>query len=463
MGGAVEPAGGNAELTDPRVAAFRVLEDVEDGAYADRASERRLAGVPPLQRALALELAYGCIRLRARLDAELAALVDRPLRSLDRVVLLWLRLGLYQLRETRISDHAAVNETVAGFKVAAAAPGSPIAARRGAGSRAAGYINAVLRAAARLGLEERARFFPSPVEDPVGYLCSYGSHPEWLVRRWLTRWPAEVVARLVELDNRPPSVTLRTLGDTAGRRAADERAGAEPGLTPVPGFPGCWRLEAGDPTELVARLPAVVQDPAASAVVEYLGCSEGGVLADVCAAPGGKAIAAATSGGPSLVVAADRSLGRLRRVVQGAKAGSADLVALVADGRRPPLRSVRTVLVDAPCLGTGVLRRRADARWRVGADRLAALVRLQGALLAAAAELVEPGGTVVYATCSLEPEENEEQVAEFLKRNRGFSRLAPPSGAGLPPDVVGSDGELRVLPWQRGTDGSFAVRLGRAV
>jgi 16S rRNA (cytosine967-C5)-methyltransferase len=449
VGGTVESAGGHAELTQPRIAAFRILEDVEEGAYADRAAGRRLADVSAPERGLALELAYGAIRLRARLDVELGHLVDRPLERLDRAVLQWLRLGLYQLRETRIPDHAAVHETIEGLRATA-------------GARAAGLVNAVLRSATRLGAEERAALFPTLEGDPIAHLATYGSHPEWLVRRWIERWPVEKVARLVELDNRPPRVTLRTLGDESGRREADRRAAADARLEAVDGFPGCWELIEGDPTELLARLPAIVQDPAASAVVEYVGRHEGGLSVDICAAPGGKSMALATGRVAGSLVAADRNLRRLMRVVEAGRARGADLLAVVADGRKPPFAAARTVLLDAPCSGTGVLRRRADARWRVGPDRLAALVKLQRELLDAAAEMVEPGGTLVYATCSLEPEENEEQVRDFLDRHAEFFRRPAPRRTALSSEILGAEEELRVLPWQWGTDGSYAARLGRS-
>ncbi len=465
MGGAVQAAGGHAELTarraqaprraarpgrgaaqpdSARTLAFQILQDVEGGAYADRAAERRLAGVPPAERGLAMELAYGCIRLRARLDTELAELADRPLSRLDRPVRLWLRLGLYQLHETRVPEHAAVHESVEGV-------------RWSVGARAAGFANAVLRAAARLDPAERLALFPSLETDPVGYLSTFGSHPEWLVRRWLERYSRGNVIRLVELDNRPPPVILRTLD-----AAAEERAAREPRLAPLEGFPSSWELRSGDPSGLLVRLPAIVQDPAASAVVEYVGPLSAGPAIDVCAAPGGKAIALASRGEAVPYVAADRSRPRLERVAQSASALGVDLIPLVADGRSPPLRSASTVLLDVPCLGTGVLRRRADARWRIGPDRLAALVKLQRQLLDAAVELVEPGGLLVYATCSLESEENDEQVSGFLTRHPEFVCEPAPEGLAIRPELIGPNGELRVLPWQRGTDGSFAVRLRRS-
>lgn len=440
---------------DPRAAAFRVLADVEEGAYADRAATERLRPLSSRDRALAMELAYGCIRLRARLDAELAHLSDRPLDRLDRPVLLWLRLGLYQIRETRIPDHAAVHESVAG-------------ARRAAGRRAAGFVNAILRAALRG--EAGPAVFPDPERDPVGDLTIRGSHPEWLVRRWLERWSPPEVRRLVELDNRPPLVTVRLLDDPSCEAAA-RRLGAGWRLEPLPEWPRACVLAEGEPATLLERVAAVVQDPAASAVVEYAGRDLEGPVLDVAAAPGTKALGVAWQAPAARpYVAADRSEVRLRDLREaargpagrgpGGKGSGTEILLAVMDGRQPAIASARTVLLDVPCTGTGVLRRRPDARWRLGPGRLESLVALQRELLEAAAGLVAPGGRIVYSTCSLEPEENEDQVETFLQRHGDFEREPLPAGD-LPPDVVAPTGDLRVLPWTRGTDGAYAARLRR--
>lgn len=437
---------------DPRAAAFGILEEVEAGAYADRAAEAHLEGLSPRDRRLAMELAYGCIRLRARLDAELGRLCDRPLHRLDRPVLLWLRLGLYQIREMRVPDHAAVHESVEG-------------ARRAAGRRAGGFVNAVLRAALRG--EAGADVFPEPEEDPVGHLATRGSHPEWLVRRWLGRWPLEQVVRLVDLDNRPPPVTVRLLGAASCVEAAAELAEAGLRLEPLPEWPRACVLADGEPADLLERVPAVLQDPAASAVVEYAGRELEGPVLDVAAAPGTKALGVAWQArGARPYLAADISRERLARAREAA-AGPAGvrlgpgLLFAVVDGRRPAVASVRTVLLDVPCTGTGALRRRPDARWRLGPGRLDALVCLQRELLEAAAEVVAPGGRLVYSTCSLEPEENEDQVEGFLQRHDDFVREPPAAAPGLPDGVLTPVGDLMVLPWLRETDGAYAARLRR--
>ncbi|MFQ5889395.1 MAG: RsmB/NOP family class I SAM-dependent RNA methyltransferase [Gemmatimonadota bacterium] len=473
--------------TDPRIAAFQLLRDTSAGAYADRAAAVRLRGLSTRDRALAQELAFGALRLRTRLDTELEDLLARPLARVEPTVREWLRLGLYQLREMRVPDHAAVHETVEGV-------------RRTLGPRPTSLVNGVLRAAARRGAPKG--LFPTLESDPVAYLTAYGSHPEWLVRRWIDRWPLADVVRLVENDNRPPPVTFRLLeeraekngeagrgGSSAAPRRARPREARSTGgagreaaggavrvgvgvvenwtrgveVEPLEEWPGCFRLVSGDPAELLGRTKAVFQDPAASAVVEYVASGTKGPILDMCAAPGGKAIGIAFAAPWARpFVAADVDLDRARRLAEVGRRTGADVAVIVADGRRPAVGRAATVLIDAPCTGTGVLRRRPDARWRIAPERLASLVRLQRELLDAGAGLVEPGGLLVYATCSLEPEENELQVKSFLDRHPDFTRDARPELERLPAGALTESGELKVLPWRFGTDGSYACRLRRS-
>ena len=371
---------------DPRLAAFHTLRDVDRGEFADRAAARRLAGLQAPDRGLALELAFGAIRLQSRLDTELATLINRPLRHLDSSVLRWLRLGLYQVRETRVPDHAAVDQTVRGVK-------------NTDGREAAGLANAVLRRAVREGRREGT--FPHPDHDPEGYLSTWGSHPTWLIRRWLSRWPLASVRRLVENDNRAPPVTVRVLdSDANSERDLTPASGIR--LAPMPGWRAMFRLCGGDPEEAIRSIPCVVQDPAAAAVVDYVGDRFVGPVLDACAAPGGKALGLAwrVPGGRPFV-AADLSRRRLDRLREAVARLGLDVRLLRMDARAPAIERARTVLLDSPCTGTGVLRRRPDARWRLGQEKLDSLVVLQRELLDAAAGLVEPGGLLVYATCSL--------------------------------------------------------------
>ncbi|MEN8144324.1 MAG: transcription antitermination factor NusB [Gemmatimonadota bacterium] len=419
-----------------RAAAFQILVDVSRGARADEAAERRLANLPKRARALAMELAFGSIRFRARLDAELSELVDRPLRHVDDRAKSWLRIGLYQLRETRIPDHAAVHATVEAVR----SSGRP---------RVAGFVNAVLRNATRRG--ERSTYFPAWEFDPLGYLSTYGSHPRWLVERWMARWPLADVRALVENDNRPAPVVLRMLEPDASEEPAE-------GLRPVTSFAGSYIYESGDPTGVLSRMRAVVQDPAASAVVDYIGPDIEGPVYEVCAAPGGKTLASqALAPEARPWISADVNKSRLERLSVGRPAAHNTGNLAVMDGRAPAVRKVSTVLLDTPCTGTGVLRRRVDARWRLTSKDLVSLVGLQAQLLSAGADRVAPGGLLVYSTCSLEPEENEMQVNRFLKESPDFQRDAPP--AGVSETLLTESGDLLVLPWERGTDGSYAARL----
>lgn len=457
MGGGFEPARGRAAAgLNPRAAAHRILGEVRRGTLSDRAASRILPAVDPADRGLALDIAFGCLRLRARLDAWIGACADRSPSRMDRAVRDWLRIGAYQLTELRTPDHAAVGETVG-------------AARSALGRRRAGYVNAVLRALARrrgadpgdgadaragghTGARPRAGPFPDPDADPVGHLCSWGSHPEWLVRRWLARWELADVRRLVEQQNRPPDVVVRML---SGEDPAPPD-GVE--LEPVPGWPRSYRLERGLPETALAHLPAVVQDPAASAVVDYAGDRLAEPVLDVCAAPGTKALGlAAGSGVP--VVALDISHRRLARLGAPARRLGLPVSAAVADARRLPVAEAGTVLADVPCTGTGVLRRRADARWRLEQRGLDDLVALQREIMDACAAAVKPGGLFVYSTCSLEREENEGQVDAFLDRRPDYRREPPVAGARS--DCVTPRGDLFVRPWLTGTDGAYAARLRR--
>ena len=453
MGGTLQPVHGHAGLTpapatagiDPRLAAFHILCDVDRGEFADRAAARRLAGLAPADRRLAVEMAYGSIRLRDRLDTELADLLDQPIRRLNSRVLQWLRLGLYQLREMRVPDHAAVDQVVRGVKETAPA-------------RFSGLANAVLRRATRE--PRREALFGDPDVEPIRYLTAWGSHPEWLVRRWLERWPLASVRHLVENDNRAPPVTLRLFG---GATESGLELEPTPGVRLVgePGWRGVFRLLEGEPEEALRLLPAVVQDPAAAAVVDYVGTAIDGPVVDLCSAPGGKAMGLANAArAGQLLVAADVSRRRLARVREAADRLGVRVSLVAMDGRAPAVGNAATVLLDAPCTGTGVLRRRPDARWRVDPQRLRSLVELQRELLDAAAVIVRPGGLFVYSTCSLEAEENEEQVDRFLERHRDFER-EPPDPLWVREGSTDENGDLRVLPWVWDSDGAFASRLRR--
>jgi 16S rRNA (cytosine967-C5)-methyltransferase len=438
--------------TPARTAALDVLRAVRAGALAGRAFDAAVGHLDVRDRAWVRELVFGVFRLRGRLDHLLAARSRRPLARVDPDVLDILRLGAYQLTEMGgVPDYAAVSQSVE-------------LARRVAGRGAGGFVNGVLQSLRRAGADST---FPDFDEDAVGHLVTWGSHPEWLVRRWIARYGATDARRLVEADNTRPELFVRALGNVADTAARLREAGVM--TEPVAAAPRALRIVSGDVDAALSATPLIVQDPAAGLVVSYAGAPAGARIIDLAAAPGGKALALAHDGeaDPELVVAADVSPERLRRLEDNVRrlagpppagAGTTALRVVVADGRRPPFRPVDVVLLDAPCTGTGTFRRHPDGRWRITPRDLRALAALQAELLDAAACLVASRGLLVYSTCSLEPEENEEQVTAFLKRHPDF---ATERGPDLPGGVVGADDLLRVLPHEHGWDGAFAARLRR--
>jgi 16S rRNA (cytosine967-C5)-methyltransferase len=432
-------------VTPARLAALETVRAVRRGELADRALLRTLEQVPARDRGWTQELAYGTLRLRGRLDLLLAPHVRAGLDRLDDDVLDVLRLGAYQLFEmTSVPVYAAVSQSVE-------------LARAAGQARAAGLVNGVLQSLRRE--PERARV-PSLAEDAVARLSGWGSHPRWLVERWVARLGATAAEALVEANDRRPELYLRPVGVPVGEALARlGRAGVV--AETVAGAPFALRLAEGTVGDALAAVPAIVQDPAAGMVVSFARPSAGARVVDLCAAPGGKAIglAAGHDGGrPASVLALDVSSARTRRLAENARRiGDLPLAIAVADARRPAAAAADLVLLDAPCTGTGTFRRHPDGKWRVGPDDLSALVALQRVLLDSAATIVKPSGVLVYATCSLEPEENEEQVESFLASHDGFV-LEP--GA-VDPAFMDRAGRLKVEPQRNGWDGAFAARLRR--
>lgn len=417
--------------------------ETERGRRLDRAFAEGAAGLDPRERAFAHELTYGVTRLRGRLDHLIAPWVHRGMDSVEPRLLEILRLGAYQLLYMGgVPTYAAVSETV-----------DQVRSVLGAGPT--GFANAVLRKVVDAG--DGPERFPDFSEDAEGFLATWGSHPRWLVRRWLDRWDADQVRALVEAGNRKPSVYLVPLEGTpaeAVERLAREGIEARA----VGEGTACVELEeAGRVVEaLTVAAPAIVQDPAANLVARYADVSSGTVVADLCAAPGGKILALPDH--PSTLLAADRSESRIEMVKENARRTGLPLLPVVADALHPPLSRVDVVLLDVPCTGTGTLARHPDARWRLEPDSVQEMASLQGRMLAAAAEVVAPGGLLVYSTCTVEPEENEEAVASFLTDRDDFTVEATDA---VPARYLDQVGRLMVTPQGSGFDGAFAARLRR--
>ncbi len=421
----------------PRFAAWRILHDVRHGVPFDVALRRAIVDLDPDDRRLAHELAAGVFRHRSRLDEALSGAIDRGVDSVRPDTLDALRLGAFQLTQLdRIPAHAAVQTTVG-------------VARRLGGRRIAGFVNAVLR---KLTREPDAGPEP-PGED----LARSHSHPGWLVDRWVARFGAEETGRLLLWNNARPALVIQP---ARWSRSTLETAltAAGVGFRPAP-FDAGLVVETRKPTLLpgFAEGGFLVQDPAQRLVTRFFAPAPGSLVFDACAAPGGKSVALAAVAG--IVVAADKTRVRVRRLVETtSRAGSGRIFPVQADATRPPLRRADAVVLDVPCLGTGTFARNPDARWRVTPEALATLTEQAARFLAATAPLVPPGGLLLFATCSLEPEENEAQIERFLTEHPGFRREP---AATVPTELLSDAGDLTLLPQRTGTDGAFAARLRR--
>lgn len=430
--------------TASRRAALRLLGDVREGRPFDAALNSAVALLPEPDRRLAHELAAGVLRSQSALDALLAPLVPRGWTRVSPALQDVLRLGAYQLTSLdRIPAHAAVGTSVT-------------LGRETGGARASGFVNAVLRKVAAA----EPSLFPAPAVSgaaDAASLAAAQSHPEWLVRRWIERYGPAGAAALLAWNNRRPSLVLqpaRASAETLERRW--KKAGIR--VWPAPYGAGLV-TDRTRPDELPGFVEGdfLVQDPAHALIAWFADIPPEAMLVDLCAAPGGKAVTIGR--GIRGVLAADVSRRRTGRLAENLRrAGSGREHAVVADARRPPVRSAAAVLLDAPCLGTGTFARHPDARWRVNAEALATLAEAQRDMLDAAAGMVGAGGLLVYSTCSLEPEENERQVDALLARNPGFRREPPDP---FPPALLTAAGDLMVLPQRHGMDGAYAARLRR--
>jgi len=428
-----------------RRTAFEVLRALRRGLAWEAAWERqakRLAS-GSLDRRFAQELASGATRLRGRLDHVLTQHLDRPTAALDRDVLDLLRLGAYQLLETEVAEHSAVHATVELSKRVC--------------PRATTLVNAVLRAVQR---ERRTLQFPDRSAAPLEQLVTYGSHPEWIVRRWLQRFGASETGALCDYDNRRPQLCLRP---NPGRATQEEILAALPGSVVGRWAASSLRCSAtgyAAVRALVEAGKASVQDESATLVVEEAAPAPGEAWLDLAAAPGGKAgHLAERVGEGGRVLAFDTTAAKVGRLRANAeRLGLPQLVAAVGEARSLRLPPADGVLLDAPCSGLGVLARRPDARWRKQPGDPARLAALQAELLEAAAVHVRPGGLLVYSVCSFEPEETEAVASAFSAQHPEFALESGPAA----PELRSGPGILYLLPQRHGVDGGFVARWRRA-
>jgi 16S rRNA (cytosine967-C5)-methyltransferase len=405
-----------------------------------------------------MELTQGVLRHLLLLDHRIDLLLNPPSgKKLKPPVRMALRIGLYQILFLhKIPARAVVNETVGLL----------------AGTPFDGFVplvNAVLRR----GLAEPAPEVPDLAADPAAHLSLTTSTPPWLVERLGAQWGWEETRALLMALNRPAPLTLRANTLRIGRDRLIE-ALAQGGMPARPGTfaPDAVVLEGGGSPAALAPFRdglCTVQDEGAQLLAPLLAPRAGETVLDACAAPGGKAgHLAQLMGDRGRVVAADLSPARARMIGKTmARLGIHSVAVLAADLTEAPAlfrAPFDRVLLDAPCTGTGVLRRHPEGKWRKDPAGIPALTALQDGLLAACASVLRPGGRLLYTTCSLLREENEEVIDRFLAGpGGGRLSLVPLSGPlfTLPEGAVTARGELRTWPHRHGTDGFFAALLER--
>lgn len=446
-------------VSPARGVAFEILRRVEEeGAFAAPLLAGLTEGLSREDRALCYELTLGVLRRQLWLDRALEHFTRRPSEKLDAPVRRALRLGLFQLRFlTRVPAHAVVNESVNlvhGARLRSAAP----------------LVNAALRRAAREPDEDPAAF----VKDPLEKISVATSHPLWLVERWVAALgleEAEAFAR-ANNDSAPASFRLNTHSSRADAQKSEgddlinnlRASGASVSASLV--APGAWRVEGGTGArlrELAGEGLVYLQDEASQLVAHVLGTRACERILDVCAAPGSKTThIAALAEDRALVVAGDLHEHRLRVVRETcARLGVAGVHVVALDAERALPFADETfdrVLVDAPCTGTGTLRHNPEIRWRLRPENIYELSAVQTRILSEASRVVRRGGRLVYSTCSVEREEDEAVVEEFLRSHTDFRQVA---ATPAPSSILQPDGSARTWPHRNDVDGFFVAALER--
>jgi 16S rRNA (cytosine967-C5)-methyltransferase len=430
-------------LDDPRLIAVGNVLAVLEGCSLDDALARMPAGLDERDRALAAELSYGVCRWYRRLDALVTGLLRKPFKRKDFDLHALLLLGAYQLFYSRVPPHAALSTTVE-------------ATRRLGKAWAAKLVNGVLR---RLQRDYEALATRVDADEAISY-----AQPDWLYRATREAWPEQYALILGAMQRRPP-LTLRVDLNQVSRAAYVHRLTAA-GIAA--------REHATVPTALVLdspvgvdRLPGFsqglvsVQDAGAQLAGGFLDLQSGLQVLDACAAPGGKTLDILQRAPGLHVTALDIDAGRLARVAENlARAGCAAELR-VGDASDPSdtgwgSRRYDRILIDAPCSATGVIRRHPDIRLLRRADDVGALVLRQATILDAMWSLLVPGGRLVYATCSLLPAENAQQIDAFCRRHQDAQPVELPATTG-----IRAGKGVQLLPGIDDTDGFFYAALRR--
>ncbi len=438
--------------TSSRQLAFLALKEVHKGAYADVALNRVLKhSLSDVERRLATELLYGCTRRLRTLDALIDQFAQKPARQQPPDLRTLLHLGLYQLRYLEnIPVSAAVNTTVN-------------LAKQNRLAGLSGFVNGLLRRYARQDGEPLD--LPADLTQRLGILHSY---PDWIIEVWRSQLGDSETDLLCQYLNQPPALDIRINPQKTTLTAVQtqlEAAGIA--VEPISHLPQALRIQ--DNAGPIPKMPGfqeglwTVQDASAQLVSHILNPQPGSVVVDICAAPGGKTThLAELMEGQGEIWACDRTPSRLRKLQQNLKRLDIGIVhQWTGDSRQLPdtIPFADYLLIDAPCSGLGTLHRHADARWQQNPNKIEGLHQLQTELLEASAQKVKPGGTLVYATCTLHPDENESVIQAFVAKNSDWTLEDNPLYGNQDSEQLGW---MKVWPHQRAMDGFFIAKLNRA-
>lgn len=424
-----------------------ILNDFDETQHVDFNKSNNLE---PRERARVTEYVQGIFRKRSYLDFLIDSFSSVGISEMNAKLKNILRLAIYDLLfMDGTPDYAAINEAVD-------------IAKYSLGSRTGDLVNAILR-----NLQRDIDELPKPnFEDRTKLIATTFSHPEWLVKRWVKRFGEREAFQLMQANNKPPQHfvrvnTLRTKIEYFKLRM--EKHDVE--FEESDWLPGYFKVPTVRPfidKGWIRKGFCQIQDIAAGFAPTILDAQAGENIHDLCAAPGTKSIMISNMmGGEGSVLAVDISSNRLDKLAESAlDYGAENIKIRRGDVTELELDPVDGVMLDAPCTGTGVLSKRADLRWRRTEEELENAVEQQWELLDAAAEMVQKDGRLVYSTCSIEPEENMQQVTNFLDRNDKFE-LESLEGY-LPEEVLIEDGNAyQTLPHLHGCDGHFGVRMKR--
>lgn len=444
----------SARLQGARYVAVRLLSRYDrSDSYVDKLLAHELADtqLESRDKALLTELVNGVIRWKAKLDWVLTGFYHGDYSKCLNIIKNAMRVGLYQIQFlNKIPIYSAIDESVEIVK-------------RIQGPKTAGIVNGVLRNIAR-NLDNIR--YPVKDKDQVYYLAIFYSHPKWMVKRWIQRYGYDETERLLQYNNRRPDVPIRVnllkAEQEEIKKIFEEN---DISVNKVPYIEQSLILKSPKldiaSNNLFTEGKITVQDPSASMAAMLVNASTGSDVLDICAAPGGKSFfLAEMMNNEGTVTAVDSYTNKISMITEGAdRLGFSCINAELADARNySPGKLFDAVIADVPCSGLGTLTKKPDIKWKRDIDDIPKIQNLQRKIMENAAKLVKPRGAFVYSTCTIEPEENEDNIKWFLDNNPDFE--IEPADNYLPSELC-EDGFMKTLPHKHFMDGAFAARLIR--